>query len=182
VTSTTRSSTATGAVLNEAPRDRATDLAALVTARHEAARDVIDRRLDVAKLQRPTHLHHQDTRHTPPQRRTRPAVGQGRHRHRALPPRPRHHRPPHHPRHPTAGQRHSRPPRLATSDLGHRRRPRTTPPNSYARCAPVTPAPSPQPRDRPVTLTAAPYGPVRNRHQRLFQNSIDDCSKTGIPS
>ncbi len=39
------------AVLNEAPRDRATDLAALATARHEAARNVIDRRLDVAKLE-----------------------------------------------------------------------------------------------------------------------------------
>ena len=39
------------AVLNEAPRDRAADLAALVTARHSAARDVIDRRLDVAKLE-----------------------------------------------------------------------------------------------------------------------------------
>src|SRR5690606_1835760 len=38
-------------VLNEAPRDRAADLAALVAARHEAARDVIDRRLDVAKLE-----------------------------------------------------------------------------------------------------------------------------------
>ena len=39
------------AVLNEAPRDRATDLAALVTARHEAAHDVIDRRLEVVKLE-----------------------------------------------------------------------------------------------------------------------------------
>ena len=38
-------------MLNEAPRDRAADLAALVAARHEAARDVIDRRLDVAKLE-----------------------------------------------------------------------------------------------------------------------------------
>jgi hypothetical protein len=38
-------------VLNEAPRDRAADLAALVTARHSAARDVIDRRLEVAKLE-----------------------------------------------------------------------------------------------------------------------------------
>ena len=39
------------AVLNEAPRDRATDLAALVTARHQVARDVIDQRLEVAKLE-----------------------------------------------------------------------------------------------------------------------------------
>ena len=38
-------------MLNEAPRDRATDLAALVTARHQVARDVIDQRLEVAKLE-----------------------------------------------------------------------------------------------------------------------------------
>lgn len=114
--------------------------------------------------QRPARLHHQVTRLTPSQRRTRPAVGQGRHRHRALPSRPRHHRPPHHPRHPTTGQRHSRPPRLAASELGDRRRTRTACRDGAVGRAPSTPATSPESRHRLVTRTAALDGPVRNRH------------------
>jgi hypothetical protein len=38
-------------VLNEAPRDRAADLVALILARHDAAGELTDRPLDVAKLE-----------------------------------------------------------------------------------------------------------------------------------